>query len=687
MDNPIDRLQQSAAIARSANIQRRLKHQRIEERSSSHAASLGFDSEVGADLVQLPDGSIKVAAPMTSGARGTGDTLLLHQGQGFATIDALPAHQSIAKLQRSKQIKQVQAFKVLFSVFEGSIQKFYIGGDRKEPEFIFAVDTSIYDGHEFDVGKNSEYYTYVNGQYIYNGSYIHGFVSNQGTGKDDWIAEIRYSKEDNDRFEDADDVYHLSVITPNTNSENWQSSTLQGISYPDTVNVQTFTDYETAGVGLTVYRGAGLWISGLGEYPSELTKLLDLSYWYWEDEQYESINDLLEQANSQKPPPIIKAAMAENWDFEMEENAPPFLAAVDYAYDESDHKGIRSLGSQCNIVATEEFKYLPRNQDPPLPDRASRYLAPAGSYHEGEFLQFSSSWAHSILLGTVRPYSWDKYTVGEYAEYFKGGGINVASGFSAWNIGRFEAGHYLLDGVRKYVIINGIDVKKIDYVTKYSEGSFAGSRQKYMSFRSIPYFGWRRQPFINECSGRNYILPNKDVGFAKSKLTRDQLIISKDRQEVDPPDEYRLRASYAETVAASLGMESCLYYRTSIDKTGTGIWPKTIEKQFFIYDRTTDSHHLVTLPSGETDIKFQHRLDTFLKISDREYRRVYFDDIPEEYFEQENVKLTPSVQKYIKGVDGKISVESSQGKPVKVFSLKIDTTKKYHIHNLNFFQY
>lgn len=83
---PEEILQQQAEIARALQQEKKI----IPNIAQTDAIVVGFDADIGADVIQLSDGSIRYANSDTSGSVGVGDAILLHQGTAGAHIDDLP---------------------------------------------------------------------------------------------------------------------------------------------------------------------------------------------------------------------------------------------------------------------------------------------------------------------------------------------------------------------------------------------------------------------------------------------------------------------------------------------------------------------------------------------------------------------------------------------------------------------
>ncbi|MGL4618734.1 MAG: hypothetical protein ACRCZS_06695 [Chroococcidiopsis sp.] len=182
---PEEKLQRSSAIARFSQSQN--KRTKLYKRIPDTIATvIGYNAEVGANVIQLLDGSISHAQSDTNGAMAIGETVPLHQGTG--NIDGLPniPARIVPKVRLS--VKKVGLVKVLFStnVRINDIQvkySFYITGDkfgtRKIAEFI--TDSYAPFGNDYPYvsmnttfnnlgeGKNDFIFTALVGTTIYPG--------------------------------------------------------------------------------------------------------------------------------------------------------------------------------------------------------------------------------------------------------------------------------------------------------------------------------------------------------------------------------------------------------------------------------------------------------------------------------------------------------------------------------------
>lgn len=152
MDSPEKKLQEQAAIARAVRAEQKITL----VPTATDATVVDFDADSGKEVIQLSDGSIRYATPLASGVKGVGDTVLVHQSSE-AYSDGLPHIKKRLDVRKRKVPQATYPFKVLFSILENGIQKFYVGGDRKEPEFIrlFELNTRIEKAVITNTGKNT----------------------------------------------------------------------------------------------------------------------------------------------------------------------------------------------------------------------------------------------------------------------------------------------------------------------------------------------------------------------------------------------------------------------------------------------------------------------------------------------------------------------------------------------------
>lgn len=655
----IQRLQQQAALSRAARLQASYHKAKLPDRP--HGVASSYDADSGMDIIRLSDGSTQYAFPDTSGVRSPGDSVVVRQGGGTTHVDAIKAKSVQPVPTKRKLLKTEQhTFKILFSVVEGNIQKFYIGGDRPTPQLIFEIDINIYDGDERDIGVTD------------GPTYIHGFISSFGIKPDDWIAGIRYSKWDADRFDYGDDIQYLSIINPTINEDFIPSNNI-GITYPIDVTVTTYSDYETTGIGLLHYKGAGLWISNL-------ENILDIRFYYWEEENFASFIDYQIEVNTTNPQATIPVINSENWNLNKSLQTP-FPSVEAFAYSPTNHTGIRALIDACTFNTNEVYTFSSQSNGNP---NNTYYLPPSGSFAQGEQENPGSSLAHSTLLGKCNPYLYTNYTDGNYSEFFKGASISSTNYSSRYGIRsvsttRYEAGHYSQDAVRKYLLISGNNPPiKVDYGLKMTEGSFFGSR--IANVGSSQSQSWSRKPYIYKCNGRNYLLPDFWTPVdAISIETSDKLTITENNQPIVTPQTTRVQQNYQQTVAASAKLNYCLYYTASIDLSIDNnrnlLIPENVN--FYIYNKQTNTFQPI-IETAEIKVTFNPRTDTFIGSS-----IVYVNTIPTE-LKIEDIKITPNTKKFVPSANG-LTIKETLGKPIVVRSLNIDTTNTHYIHNLSYF--
>lgn len=227
MDSPEDKLKQQAALARA----RRAGQKITEIPAATDATVIGFDADKGQDIIQLSDGSIRYATPVTNGVRGVGDTVLLASGNGGAYSDTLP-HIKKKSTPTTKRIQVTYPFKILFSVVEDGMRKFYVGGDRATPDLIFTIPENF--------------------------PYTTAAITNLGKDKNDWVVGIKYI-----------DLL-APPVTPNSRIKNIHGKLNNG-SWVDT-NENLF------------WRGSGFWTynylrqagtGGLGSFNNQVAQLVN----------------------------------------------------------------------------------------------------------------------------------------------------------------------------------------------------------------------------------------------------------------------------------------------------------------------------------------------------------------------------------------------------------------------------
>lgn len=91
MSDAVAKLKEDVALRQASEQQAAAERQKIAEQATPQAIALSYDADIGADVVRLSDGSVRLTKSQTNGARGIGETVLLHEGQGIPAIDARPA--------------------------------------------------------------------------------------------------------------------------------------------------------------------------------------------------------------------------------------------------------------------------------------------------------------------------------------------------------------------------------------------------------------------------------------------------------------------------------------------------------------------------------------------------------------------------------------------------------------------
>lgn len=680
MDDAIKRLQEQASRARL--VAHKARSQKNRERSSTnpHAVNLGHNADVGMDILRLLDGSIRYATPQTNGARGVNEPVLMHQGQGVTRTDSSP---HIARKPQPKPPltpKNKSHFKILFSIIEGNIQKFYVGGDRVQPLLIFEIDTDIYKGEWYAPGEYPGGYTYTNGQYEYHQPYINGYIANIGAKLNDWVVGIRFYKSVDFRFldDDGDDIHYLAIIKPASPTYNYDFVNEPGISYPiDKVAFSMYSDYETLGIGNLEWKGGGLWTSSM-------SKMMYVSNWFYYHEIDFQVTIKHNQETYPDNPPTLTVVNPEQWDFNTNPDTPPFSVVQNYLFNESDHTGIRNLVNEVSFNSNEVYNYSS------MQGNSSMYLPPTGSYQVGELQNPDSTWQYSKNIYKNFPYSWDLYTYHDSCEYTH----DCDSGVTNYSNSQTpkaaflsaEQFHWEADGGRPYLVIDSANVKhSFNYKYTATEGYCSGFRmsnvQVYSSTNvSIDSFvEYHRHLTILEIEGKNYLLPEKFLSqIAYSKIWVNHVgTTSADRPLRDKPSENR--RSYEEAIAANADLTVCLGKRVLIDREEPatfpwydGIFPDSTE--YFIYNGSVAVR-------VDGSVGFDHYTDTFVKEGNG-YKRVYLEAVPEE-LKTTNVKLHPKVDKFVFDTDH-YNIVTSNNKPIRTFSLGIDITKKHFIHNLSY---
>lgn len=667
---PEEILKQQAAIARAARVEK------LHPVSPNPDACIsGYDADLGQDIIQLSDGSIRYADSDTNGSVGVGDPILLHQGTGATHIDDLPHISTSPNIVKPK-VLATDSLKILFSVISDGIHSFYIGGDRPVPQLIFEIDTAIYNPSNYNFGfeePESEAYR------------IHGYLSNLGAKKNDWVVGIKYSKWDDQLYEYGDDVEFLSIIRPQR--ANLQipvdsyTDNLEGITYPSNVDVVTYSDYETTGIGLLRWRGAGLWIS-------DLQNLLASRYYWWEsaleDFQTEKIFEDGQTLGSER----VRTVTPPEWEFNSN-FIPPWSVIASYNYNKLDHEGIKNLHN-FSLFQTSEVWTRETNNPPNY-----YYSPPANSYLTGSSPNISSSLGESTLIAPAAPYSWSSYTSGSYTEFFIGAGI-LQSSFSGFgstgsSLSRYESGYYSFLGSRKYLLIDTktLLVEPSNYTFEMTEGSYAGWRR-----REQDYQNWTRRPEIYDVYGTNYLLKNASIGLATSKKSNNykQIIHKLNGQEiiVESPTPTRYEQTYAETTLADTKLQSCLFKKITVDSTDDVHLQEPTTTTYYIYHQPSNTEYQI-----QGDLEINPRFSSFVKKGGGAL--IALDQIPENIktgnaivdFTVTKFTITGDTAEVLGGnpsaPNTSISIGSSTTMRQKINSLNINTNLQHCIENISYF--
>lgn len=166
--NPEEKLRQEAALARAAIGKGKARAEKLSLWRSRSGFSTGFDADLGLDTIRLADGSIRYAATNTNGARGIGQEMLVNQGQGMTSLDAMPTVKTPGAVPIAKKPARPST-KILFSIeyIDGAdyVADYYICGDRPTPTKIASISSPL----------NSLDYSFDS------------FITNTGTKQSDFI--------------------------------------------------------------------------------------------------------------------------------------------------------------------------------------------------------------------------------------------------------------------------------------------------------------------------------------------------------------------------------------------------------------------------------------------------------------------------------------------------------------------
>lgn len=642
--------------------------------------------------VFVTDGRRSVKAIAVSGT-GTGAIAAVRAANGkwyaIAVNSSVVQKNTTAYSRHYSQTKKLNkcSIKVLFSVFEGDVQKFYIGGDRPQPLLIFEIDTTIFDGDWYSPGEYPGGYTYdpATGIYSYHRPYINGYISNTGTKFNDWVVGIRFYKTTNTRFglpnagiSDRDDVYHLAIIKPLLSSSS-TSNTILGVSFPTSiVYVQIYSDINTTGIGNLEWKGGGLWASNMN-------KMMYISQWqYYYEVGYTETQKHFQEAYLGNAPASITAINPDQWDFNTNLD-PPFSTVQSYSFNDYDHSGIRNLVNTVTFDSSENYSYQMQAGNNVY------YEPPPSAFVDYPISNPSTRWSFSVNPYKNYPYSWDFYTAHDNCEYVHRCSMGTTDNNSyqiSTDVFSAEQYHWEADGGRKYLLITPDGVKhQFDYNYKATESYCDANRP-----RSAGLYLYTRHLIIFDSSGISYLLPNKYVtGQAYSKITMDDTTIVYNNiilqgSTLDGRPIYgkpsQNKRSYEETVAAASNLKSCFFKQVSIDRIEATTFPDYDEivpdsVKYFIYNGST-AVEINGIPPG---FDFDHSLNTFINNSG--FKRVYLDSMPIA-IKTNTVNITPKVEKYFLNA-GRYNILNQSHKPVQVFSLKIDLNKKNFIHNLSYY--
>ncbi len=549
------------------------------------------------------------------------------------------------------KVETTYPFKILFSVVEDGIQKFYVGGDRKEPQLVFEIDTNIY----YKPRDESEY--------------IFGYIANTGKRLNDWVVGIRYCKEDI-KYQRPEDFHYLSVISPKKQSSDSPQPnliSLVGISYPSSVDVITYSDHNTPGIGLLRWKGSGLWIT-------EAASTLNLGRFFNWDTDTEILDRVVdyEAHSGLGRPSSVDVVMPLSW-----ANQPnfvlPFPSVASYVFNKNDSNSLRNVPNLCTYDR-ETFSH----------DKDGSYIASGGYY--SSIYQPGSILDHFMLTANVNPYFFDQYSEGMFTQI--GNRSFIASEeysnsdlVSQTTFGNGNSFTLFIDGIRHYLSINPKEKlfkSSFAYVMTYTAtGAFRSSISSSES--------WNRDSFIYDCKGKTYLIPGKYID-AFSKRSEDTPRADGGNQQFTlglvTPEEYI--QNYSQTITADPDLESCLFFKGDyyFEQVPFQGYVKQGTENSFIYDKKIGAEYLIIETDEVAVTPFNPKTHTFLSKSG--YRMVYLDSLPID-IKTKDSKLAPKVQKYV--VNGNIAeIEETEGKSTKVFSLKIDTTKEHHIQGISFFE-
>lgn len=151
MKSPEDKLQEQAVLARAVRAEQKI----IPQTAATDATVIDFDADIGKDVVQLSDGSIRYATPLASGVRGAGDTVLVQQS-GTAYSDALPHIKKRLDGKRRKVPQAAYKLRILAVFLDNTIGNkyyFYVGSESQKIQEVWTNS----EPHP-DINLDYEYY-------------------------------------------------------------------------------------------------------------------------------------------------------------------------------------------------------------------------------------------------------------------------------------------------------------------------------------------------------------------------------------------------------------------------------------------------------------------------------------------------------------------------------------------------
>lgn len=625
----------------------RAEQKMIPQPAGTDATVIDFDADIGQDVIQLSDGSIRYATPLASGVRGAGDTVLIHQS-GAAYSDALP-HIKKRVSGRPRKVPQVSyPFKILFSVVEDGIQKFYVGGDRKEPKLIFKLDTNKYFAVDPDTARDP-----------FDQTFISGFISNTGEKSDDWIVGIKYAENrfDLPEFSGAfgDNVHYLTVITSKS--------------------ITTFSDIqpEQRGIGTLGWKGAGVWMT-------RADLAMDLTYYSFQDlfgrrtsENYQIIEEL---RPGTPPAPTIKVVNPEDWYPITNPKKPPFPIPANYTFSSSDHTGLKDLVNRFNFNTLELWDYSATRNSRHI------YAARSDSYQRGSTIvdPYSriSTTASTFHLNGL---NYNSYLITNASSFYREGGTQGLADFDSFYQHVVTSGGDTFaydNAIRKNLVVDQdllIPVEAFDF--KYTTGTFSGFR----SSNGVTFDAkqrWSRFIRYLDVKGYTYFMPGKMSPIVSISSA------PYDRLNNDDFFQIKYDQSFIESVAIDCKLKGSLIQTCEAEEISIGefspqrLIPDNIK--YSIYDKKTDV--LLPVVLSQTNFSFSHKIDTFFSNGGK-YKIVSVKSSLDN-LKTQNVNLEYNEQAFEKA-NGSYSLSNGTSKNQKLFSLKINTNLTHYVHNISFF--